>query len=82
MLTQHPAYADMMARVFKVFSEPARRAAGSSAEQIAEVIYEAATDEKDQITYVAGSDAKETYAQRLAVGIDKFRQAIGQRFLG
>jgi NAD(P)-dependent dehydrogenase (short-subunit alcohol dehydrogenase family) len=82
VLTQHPAYSEMMARVFKVFSDPARRAGGSSAEQIAEVVYEAATDGKDKLTYVAGADAKETYAQRLAVGIDKFRQAIGQRFLG
>jgi hypothetical protein len=62
--------------------DPARRARGSSAEQIAEVVYEAATDEKDRLTYVAGVDAKETYAQRLAVGIEKFHQAIGQMFLG
>jgi NAD(P)-dependent dehydrogenase (short-subunit alcohol dehydrogenase family) len=82
VLTQHPAYAGMMARVFKVFADPARRAAGSSAEQIAEVVYEAATDGSDQLTYVAGADAKEAYAQRLAVGITKFRQAISQRFLG
>lgn len=41
-----------------------------------------ATDEKDQITYVAGADAKGLYAQRLAVGIDAFRKQIAQTFLG
>jgi NAD(P)-dependent dehydrogenase (short-subunit alcohol dehydrogenase family) len=82
VLTQHPAYADFVSRTMKVFMDPARRARGSSAEQIAEVVYEAATDEKDRLTYVAGVDAKETYAQRLAVGIEKFHQAIGQMFLG
>ena len=82
VLTRHPAYADMVARVFQVFADPARRAAASSAEQIAEVVFEAATDDKDKLTYVAGADAREAYAQRLAVGIEKFRQAVGQRFLG
>ena len=72
----------MMARVFKVFSDPERRAAGSSAEQIAEVVYGAATDQKDQLTYVAGADAQEAYGQRLAVGINQFRKAISQRFMG
>ena len=82
VLTRHPAYAEMMARVFKVFSDPERRAAGSSAEQIAEVVYGAATDQKDQLTYVAGADAQEAYGQRLALGIDNFRKAISQRFMG
>ena len=81
VLTQHPAYADLLGRTMKVFMDPARRAKGSSAEQIAEVVYEAATDDKDRLTYVAGADAKETYAQRLAVGIEKFHQAIGRMFL-
>ena len=82
VVTHHPAYAEKMARVYKVFADPARRALGSTAEQIAEVVFEAATDGRDQLTYVAGKDARETYAQRLAVGIEKFRQAIAQRFLG
>lgn len=82
VLTPHPAYGEMLAKVFKAFSDPARRAMGSSAEQIAEVVYQAATDDRDQLTYVAGADAKETYAQRLSIGIDSFRKAIAQRFLG
>ena len=45
-------------------------------------MYEAATDDKDQVTYVAGADAKGMYSQRLAVGIEAFRKQIGELFLG
>jgi NAD(P)-dependent dehydrogenase (short-subunit alcohol dehydrogenase family) len=82
VLTQHPAYAEAMGKTFAAFSDPERRAGGSSAEQIAEVVYEAATDETDHVTFVAGADAKANYAQRLAVGIDAFRAGIRSAFLG
>jgi hypothetical protein len=64
------------------FMDPARGQSSSTAEQIAEVVYEAATDDKDQVTYVAGADAKGMYSQRLAVGIEAFRKQIGELFLG
>jgi len=78
----HPAYAAMIQKVWAAFMDPARAANHSTAEQIAEVVYEAATDGKDQVTYVAGADAKALYAQRLAVGIDNFRKGIAHTFLG
>ena len=53
----------------------------SSPAQIAEVVYEAATDGTDQLRYVAGEDAKATYAMRLQVGDEAFRKAIAQQFL-
>jgi NAD(P)-dependent dehydrogenase (short-subunit alcohol dehydrogenase family) len=81
-LAQHPAYADLFARVAAAFRDPARTASASTAEQIAEVVYEAATDEQDRVTYVAGEDAKRTYGERLAVGIEKFRRGIAQVFFG
>ena len=82
VLTRHPAYADAIARTLKTFMDPKRREKSSSAEQIAEVVYEAATDDKDQVSYVAGADAQETYAQRLVLGAEKFRRVIAQLFLG
>ncbi|THD58591.1 SDR family oxidoreductase [Phenylobacterium sp.] len=82
VLTQHPAYAEPMGKVFAAFTNPERRAHGSTAEQIAEVVYEAATDTSDRVTFVAGADAKATYAQRLQVGIDAFRTGIRAMFLG
>lgn len=82
VIAQHPAYAELVAKVMGVFTDPARAARGSSAEEIAEVVWEAATDGKDQVTYVAGKDAKELYAQRLSVGAEAFRKFIRNAFLG
>jgi hypothetical protein len=62
--------------------DPARAAHQSSAEQIAEVVFEAATDGKDQVRYVAGADAKAAYAQRLAFGDEVFRRGVSKQFLG
>jgi NAD(P)-dependent dehydrogenase (short-subunit alcohol dehydrogenase family) len=82
VLAQHPAYEAMMAKVLAVFMDPARTAAASTAEQIAEVVWEAATDGKDQVTYVAGEDAKGLFAQRLSAGAEAFRRVVGKMFLG
>ncbi len=64
------------------FMDPERTKAHSTAEQIAEVVYEAATDGKDKLRYVAGADAQAMYAQRLQVGDELFRKGIAQRFFG
>jgi NAD(P)-dependent dehydrogenase (short-subunit alcohol dehydrogenase family) len=82
VLTQHAAYGEAMGKVFAAFSNPERRAGGSTAEQIAEVVYEAAVDETDHVTFVAGNDARTYYARRLEAGIDTFRAGIRQMFLG
>ena len=52
----------------------------SSPEAIAEVVYQAATDQQNQLRYQAGADAVATYAQRLAVGPEAFRQGVAQQF--
>ncbi len=82
VLTSHPAYQTLMQRVLAVFMDPARAAHQSSAEQIAQVVYEAATDGKHELRYVAGNDAKTMYAQRLAVGAEAFRKGVGAMFMG
>jgi NAD(P)-dependent dehydrogenase (short-subunit alcohol dehydrogenase family) len=81
-IANHPAYAADAARVFGVFRDPARAASYSTAEQIAEVVYEAATDGKDQIRYVAGADANTYYAQRQAAGNEAFHKALDAAFFG
>ncbi|MEM6347841.1 MAG: SDR family oxidoreductase [Bacteroidota bacterium] len=81
-MSMHEAYSEQIQKVMSVFQDPARAATYSSAEQIAEVVYEAATDGKEQLRYVAGADATEMYAQRLALGDEAFRAAIAERFLG
>jgi hypothetical protein len=46
----------------------------STPEQVADVVYEAATDGKDQLRYIAGGEAKATYAMRLQMGTKRFTQ--------
>jgi hypothetical protein len=40
------------------------------------------TDTSDRVTFVAGDDARATYGQRLAAGVETFRNGIRERFLG
>jgi NAD(P)-dependent dehydrogenase (short-subunit alcohol dehydrogenase family) len=53
----------------------------SAPEQIAEVVYEAATDGKSQLRYVAGEDAKNIYKMRLENGDEAFMQYMKESFL-
>ena len=78
---QHEAYTDAVQQVFKVFTNPERAASYSTAEHIASIVWEAATDGSDKLRYVAGEDAKAMYAQRLAVGDEAFRKGVAQMFL-
>jgi NAD(P)-dependent dehydrogenase (short-subunit alcohol dehydrogenase family) len=54
---------------------------GSKPEQIAEVVYEAATDGKEQLRYVAGADAIATYQRRVDVGSEMFHRELMNQFL-
>lgn len=53
----------------------------SPAKNIANVIYEAATDGTDQIRYLAGDDAKERYAHRLKNGDEASVRRMREQFL-
>jgi NAD(P)-dependent dehydrogenase (short-subunit alcohol dehydrogenase family) len=79
---RHPAYDALVNKVIGVITHPKQMATYSSPEQIAEVVYEAATDGKDQLRYVAGADAKAIYAMRLQLGEEAFRRAMVQQFFG
>lgn len=79
---RHDAYKEIIEKVMSEFLKPERAAKHSSPEQIAEVVYTAATDGKNQLRYLAGEDAKALYAQRLNTGDEAFIQAIKERFLG
>jgi NAD(P)-dependent dehydrogenase (short-subunit alcohol dehydrogenase family) len=79
---RHPAYDALLAGVMGAITDPKQMETYSTPEQIAEVVYEAATDGKDQLRYVAGPDAKATYATRLQLGDEAFRKAMVQQFFG
>jgi hypothetical protein len=56
--------------------------AGSTAEQVAAVVYEAVTDGKDQVHYTAGADSAGMYERRLEVGAEASRKEMSKIFLG
>lgn len=78
----HPAYDEAVEKVMKVITDPAQMATYSTPGQIAEVVYEAATDGKDQLRYTAGADAKAAYAARLQVGDQAFFEGMRKQFFG
>lgn len=79
---RHPAYDALVNKVMGMITDRKQMATYSSPDQIAEVVYEAATDGKDQLRYVAGADAKSMYAMRLQLGDEAFRKAMTQQFFG
>ena len=79
---RHQAYDKLVDKVMSVITDPKQIETYSSPEQIAEVVYEAATDGKDQLRYIAGGDAKATYGMRLQMGDEAFRKAMAQQFFG
>ncbi len=78
----NPAYNDSYNQFWKRFVNPDFMANLSSPAQIADVIYEAATDGKEQLRYLAGKDAIETYEQRLQAGAEKFHVSLDKTFFG
>lgn len=75
-----PEYQALEDKLFSAMDNMTQTA--STAEQIAEVVYEAATDGKDQVRYVAGADAKTMYSRRLEIGDEEFRKEVRKQFLG
>lgn len=76
----HPAYRSLEDKLFSMVDN--MMDLSMSAEKLAEAVYEAATDGKDQIRYFAGDDAKGMYARRTELGPEDFRKEIRELFLG
>lgn len=74
-----PEYESMINTMFS--NTESMMEGASEPELIAEVVYEAATDGKKQLRYVAGKDANELYAQRLELGAEAFREQFGKQFI-
>lgn len=76
VFVSHSAYEALAGKFFAFIGNPANVV--STPEQIAQVVYEAATDGTDTLRYVCGEDVKAMYAQRLAAGDEAFRKGIQQ----
>jgi NAD(P)-dependent dehydrogenase (short-subunit alcohol dehydrogenase family) len=74
----HPDYEEATKKLWALFDADNF----STAEQIADVVYEAATDGKNQVRYVAGADANALYARRNEIGYEAFRKEMGKNILG
>ena len=74
-----PEYADLVNTMFSNTENMLEHA--SAPELIADVVYEAATDGKKQLRYIAGEDAKALYAQRMEMGVEAFRAQFGKQFI-
>ena len=79
---RHPAYDALGNKVMGMITDPKQMETYSSPEQIAEVVYETASDGKDQLRYIAGADAKAMYETRMKLGDEAFRKVMAQQFFG
>lgn len=80
--TRQAEYDEAVVRADARFRDPARDSVRSSAEQVAEVAYAAATDGSDRITYIAGVDAQEYLDLREQLGQEGFVSASTTLFFG
>ncbi|WP_263602723.1 SDR family oxidoreductase [Chryseobacterium sp. PET-29] len=76
----HEAYSQLVAKVSEGYSEE-QIANYTKAEEVAQIIYEAATDEKSQLRYVAGKDAVALYRERLELTPEGQFEKIRQQFI-
>lgn len=76
---QHEAYQPLLQRMTEGFSN-GELMYFSEASAIAQVVYEAATDGKDQARYAAGPDAVQANALREQLGLEAHRQHIKQLY--
>lgn len=79
-LTTHDAYSETFKKAEAILTDPKRRADYSTPEQIAETVYEAVTDGKSQLRYIAGKDAKKLYKVRRLFGYSFFMKQIRKAF--
>lgn len=75
----HDAYQQLVTKVSEGYS--AEQVANyTKAEEVAQIIFDAATDGKNQLRYVAGKDAIALYTERLASGPEAQVQKIKSQF--
>lgn len=76
----HDAYQQLVTKVSEGYS--AEQVANyTKAEEVARVIFEAATDERNQLRYIAGIDAIALYAERCDLGAEAQFQKMKSHFL-
>lgn len=77
----HEAYSEAFEKIAGVFRDPERASNHSTPEQIADTVYEAATDDKKQLKYIAGNDARQYFELRNSLSQEDFRKEVKKIFL-
>jgi len=78
--SQHESYLKLAEKVQEGYS-PEQIANYSKPEDIAKIIYEAATDDKNQLRYFAGNDANALYTERMKNGVEVQVQNVRSQFV-
>lgn len=76
---QHDAYEKLSVEVSKGYS-PEKISNYTKVEDVAEIVYQSATDNQNKLRYVAGSDANQLYDERLKLGSETQFQNIKTMF--
>lgn len=75
-------YQEILDKADKIFSNLLIPENLTPAELIAETVFEAATDGKEQLRYIAGEDGKQLYETRQQMGVTAFMKHFDQLFFG
>ncbi|WKL49140.1 SDR family oxidoreductase [Flavobacterium pectinovorum] len=79
-IVMHPAYEKWINKVLGVYTRPETTASADTPETIAEVVFEAASDDKKQMHYFAGNDANERYGWLQKEGIETVKSEMEKYF--
>ncbi|UII26935.1 SDR family oxidoreductase [Fulvivirga maritima] len=82
VIPEHAAYDDIFDSFKNIFFSDAVLDNLAPAETVSEVIYEAATDGKNQLRYLVGSVANGDYNKRLELGAEEFHKDLDKTFFG
>jgi NAD(P)-dependent dehydrogenase (short-subunit alcohol dehydrogenase family) len=80
VIPEHPAYDEMFDGFKKIFFSEEVIASLAPAETVSEVIYQAATDGKNQLRYLVGELVSGEYNKRLELGAEEFHQELDKAF--
>jgi NAD(P)-dependent dehydrogenase (short-subunit alcohol dehydrogenase family) len=75
-------YQELLDKVVATFNSPEVAAGASTPEEIAAVVFEAATDGKSQLRYLAGNEAKTRFEQLQKMGEEEMIRASDHFFFG
>jgi NAD(P)-dependent dehydrogenase (short-subunit alcohol dehydrogenase family) len=81
-MARHEAYSTLLNQVVAFFSSPQASAGALDPAVVAEVVFTAATDGKNQLKYLAGAEPVKRIAELEERGVDATREIVDHMFFG